>query len=351
MGGATLIISDRTIGDMILAPGLLRTLKYREPDTPIDVVATDYNASIALLFPEVRKVLVRLGRAAGGFKINRHLLTCLKHVSLGMLSFPRLLYQIKRGNYSKAYILCFNLKYAWGPHFAGGPERIGHLSTKNSHVLLTKPCAGPKQPQHKSRFIAMFGHSEGCNFDATPPPYSSIAVGTPARLPNNLLKLAEASKLIAFCPGGMRDEKKWAASSFGKVAASLLERDFQIIILGASDHQAMAQDIVRNSPTGSILDLTGNFNLLETIKVLSRCHALVSNDTGLMHAAVALGIITLGIFIVTNLFEWHPLGRAAQYISTYVDGCETSSIKPQPPSPEQVIAKLEEMFQVAPVSS
>ena len=148
----------------------------------------------------------------------------------------------------------------------------------------------------------------------------------------------------------MRDDKKWPAASFGKVAASLLARDFKIIILGTSEDQAMAQDIVRYSPTGSIHDLTGRFNLLETIKVLSRCHALVSNDTGLMHAAATLGIITLGIFIVTNPVEWHPLGHAAQYISTYVDGCETGAVKPQPPSPEQVIAKLEEMLQAAKVS-
>lgn len=109
----------------------------------------------------------------------------------------------------------------------------------------------------------------------------------------------------------------------------------------------MAQDIVEHSPTGSIYDLTGRFNLIETIKVLSRCHALVSNDTGLMHAAATLGIITLGIFMVTNPIEWHPLGAAANYISTYVDGCDTGAVERRPPTPEQVIAKLEEMFQAA----
>ena len=169
MGGATLIIGDQAVGDMILAHGLLQTLKKREPDTPIDVVATERNASIAMLFPEVRKVLIRPGKTAGAFKIDSRLLTYLKRVPLRAFNFPRLLYQIKRGNYSKAYILRVNPKDAWGPYFAGIPERIGYLCLRNSHVLLTKSYAGEGKLQHKSRSIAMFGHPEGCSYDAPPP--------------------------------------------------------------------------------------------------------------------------------------------------------------------------------------
>ncbi len=343
MGDATLIVGDLGIGDIILSHGLLQMLKEREPDNPIDFVTTERNATIPLLFPEVRKVLVRPGRAAGGFKIDRHLLAYLKRMPLRAFAFPGLLRQIKRGNYSKAYILRFNPKDAWGPYFAGIPERIGYLRTQNSQVLLTKPYAEPEQPQHKSRSIAMLGYPEGASFEV-PAPSFSIPVDAPAPLSSNLLELAEASKLIAFCPGGTRDDKKWPASSFGKLAAWLLKQDFQMIILGADEDQAMARHIVEHSPTGSVHDLTGRFTLMQTITVLSRCHALVSNDTGLMHAAAALGVITLGIFMATNPVEWHPLGPTAHYISTYLDGCETGAMKPQPPSPDQVIVKLEELL-------
>ena len=340
MGGATLVVGDLGIGDIIVSHGLLQTLKEREPDYPIDFVTTERNSSIPLLFPEVRKVLVRPGRAAGGFKIDGNLLAYLKRVPLRAFAFPRLLRQIKRGNYSKAYILRFNPKDAWGPYFAGIPERIGYLRTKNSHVLLTKSYAEPEQPQHKSRSIAMLGYPEGASFEV-PAPSISIPVDAQVPLPSGLLELAKHGKLIAFGPGGTRDDKKWPASSFGRVAAWLLEQDFQMIILGASEDQAMAQHIVEHSPTGSVHDLTGRFDLIEVIKVLSRCHALVSNDTGLMHAAAALGIITLGIFQATNPIEWRPLGPTAHYISTYLDGCETGKVKLEPPSADQVIAKLE----------
>ena len=169
MGGATLIVGDVGIGDMILAHGFFQVLKKQEPDNPIDVIATERNAPIPMLFPEVRKVLIRPEKTAGGLKFNRHLLTYLKREVLGAFALPRLLYQIKRGKYSKAYTLRYSPKDAWMPHFTGIPERIGHLSTKNSHVLLTKSYAGLEGIQHKSRSIAMFGHPEGCNLDATPP--------------------------------------------------------------------------------------------------------------------------------------------------------------------------------------
>ena len=338
-----MIVGDLGIGDIILSHGLLQTLKGREPDRPIDFVTTERNAFIPLLFPEVRKVLVRPGRVAGGFKIDRHLLTYLKRIPLRAFAFPGLLRQIRRGNYSKAYILRFNPKDAWGPYLAGVPERIGYLRTQNSQVLLTKSYAEPEQPQHKSRSIAMLGYPEGAKFEV-PTPSFSIPIDASVPLPNDLLKLAEVGKLIAFCPGGTRDDKKWPASSFGRLAVHLLERDFQMIILGASEDQAMAQHIIEHSPVGSVHDLTGRLDLMESIKVLSRCHALVSNDTGLMHAAAALGIITLGIFMATNPVEWRPLGPTAHYISTYVDGCETGKVRLKPPLADHVIAKLAELL-------
>ena len=171
MNGATLVVGELGIGDMVIAHCLVQTLKEREPDRPIDLIATERNASISLLFPEVRKVLVRPERSSGGYKIDGRVLTYLKRMPLRALSFPRIIRQIKRGNYSKAYILRFNHKDAWGPYFAGVPERIGRLSTKISHMLQTKSYVEPTQPQHASRTIAMLGHPEGCSFAAPPPPH------------------------------------------------------------------------------------------------------------------------------------------------------------------------------------
>ena len=86
---------------------------------------------------------------------------------------------------------------------------------------------------------------------------------------------------------------------------------------------------------------------MKTLAILSRCQALVSNDTGLMHAAAALGIITLGIFMATDPVIWHPLGPAAHYISSYADSYEankSTAAAPPPPPVDQVIAKLEELL-------
>lgn len=337
MDGATLIVGELGIGDMVMSHCLVQTLKEREPDIPIDVIATERNAPIPLLFPEVRKVLVRPERASAGYTIDGRMLTYLKRMPLRAFFFPRIIRQIKRGNYSKAYILRFNHKDAWGPYFAGVPERIGRLSTKISDMLQTESYVEPVPRQHASRSMAMLGHPEGSSFEA-PPPSFSVPTDVPVPLPNDLLELAESGRLIAFCPGGTREDKKWPAVSFGKLTAPLLERDFQIIILGAPADQTMAQQIVELSPAGSVHDLTGRFELMETLSILSRCHALVSNDTGLMHAAAALGIITLGVFMSTDPAIWRPLGPAAHYVSTYVDDREAAR---QHPSTDQVIATLE----------
>ena len=70
-------------------------------------------------------MFVKPGTTTAAFKIDMCLLTYLKRLLFRVLAFLRLLRQIKRGNYSKAYVLHFNLKDALVPYVAGVPERIG----------------------------------------------------------------------------------------------------------------------------------------------------------------------------------------------------------------------------------
>lgn len=334
MSNACLIIGDRGIGDMVLVHSLIQTLKAQEPGNPIDLVATEHNKDVAYLLPEVREVLVRPSKAASKHPMIR-LETLPQHIRV----FSNLFRKIKAQGYSKAYILRANKKDMLVPYLARIPQRIGHLSNRYSKVLLTDTYADT-EPQHQSRSLAMLGHPPYASFDV-PMPALSIPENAVSMLPRNLQEMAETQALVAICPGGSLIDKKWPASSYGKLGDWLMQKRFQVIILGGSEDQAMAKQIINHLSSGKIYDLTGRLSLMENLTLLSRCRALISNDTGLMQAGAALGITVLGILICSDPVKWRPIGPKANYISAIADKGTTSE---NPPSVGQAITKLESLL-------
>jgi heptosyltransferase-2 len=57
-----------------------------------------------------------------------------------------------------------------------------------------------------------------------------------------------------------------------------------------------------------LIDIAGKTNLKEAIALIARCRLFVSNDSGLMHVAGALGIPTIAIFGSTNPVTTSPAG-------------------------------------------
>ena len=62
----------------------------------------------------------------------------------------------------------------------------------------------------------------------------------------------------------------------------------QFVILGGRSDAVLAEAITPAAP-GAVLDLTGRTSLPQMVEVLRRCHAVVTNDTGPMHVAAAVG--------------------------------------------------------------
>ena len=88
-------------------------------------------------------------------------------------------------------------------------------------------------------------------------------------------------------------------------------------MLGGPDEGPLAAEIVRAAP-GSAHDLTSN-DLRNAILALKLAAAAVSNDSGLVHVAAAIGTPTLGIFGPTSPWHWAPLNPLAAVIETATD--------------------------------
>lgn len=120
----------------------------------------------------------------------------------------------------------------------------------------------------------------------------------------------EGARWIALLPGARWWNKRWPAEHFAaavsEIAASFPETRFAI--LGGDSDREMGATIARAVPD-RVLDLTGRTTLTEMIEWTRLCDVMVTNDTGPMHVAAALGKPVVGIFGPTDPRRTGPYGQ------------------------------------------
>ena len=125
----------------------------------------------------------------------------------------------------------------------------------------------------------------------------------------NRYALQGKTPIVAICPDSKFPVNRWRISHFAQVASILNEKfGAAIIILGGPGQKKSGEDISIKAGN-SIVNLIGKTNYMEAAEIISRCNLLVSNDTGLVHAAAAVGTSVVGIYSSRNFpGAWHPWG-------------------------------------------
>jgi ADP-heptose:LPS heptosyltransferase len=113
-------------------------------------------------------------------------------------------------------------------------------------------------------------------------------------------------RLVVLHPGASDPRRRWPAERYAAVADELAGRGALIAISGTGTEAALAQAIIGHMRHGA-LDLTGGLSLPALCGLLERAVMVISNDTGPLHLALALGTPAVGVFWLTNLMESCPL--------------------------------------------
>jgi lipopolysaccharide heptosyltransferase II len=114
---------------------------------------------------------------------------------------------------------------------------------------------------------------------------------------------------IILQPGARWMNKRWPVENFAELTRQLAAShpDFRFAVLGGADDRELGQVIARANP-GRCLDLTGKISLLEMVEWIRIGALMVSNDTGPMHVAAALGKPLVAIFGPTEPCRTGPYG-------------------------------------------
>lgn len=125
------------------------------------------------------------------------------------------------------------------------------------------------------------------------------------------LGLGRHRPVLGLCPGAeYGDAKKWPEEHYAALAAWAIERGMQVWIFGSDKDTGTAARIgsaIQGSLAEWCADLTGRTRLEDAVDLLSLCELVVSNDSGLMHVAAAVGCATAVVYGSTSPAFTPPL--------------------------------------------
>lgn len=123
---------------------------------------------------------------------------------------------------------------------------------------------------------------------------------------NELLNLPD--KYVVIHPGASEEKRRWPAERFAKLADEIAQMGYQVVITGTSVEKQNIDVMTSNLKSKPIVALD-KLSLGGMLGLLSKANLVVSNDTGPMHLATAVGAPTVGIMWAGNMVNWAYLGR------------------------------------------
>ncbi|MEV2236651.1 glycosyltransferase family 9 protein [Micromonospora sp. NPDC049891] len=113
---------------------------------------------------------------------------------------------------------------------------------------------------------------------------------------------------VALHPGATDTRRRWPADRFGQVARTLHTDGYEVLVTGTPAEQDVVDQVVAAAGV-PVRPQVGTLGLGGLAGCYAGCELVVSNDTGPLHLAAAVGTPTVGIFWVGNLITTAPVLR------------------------------------------
>ena len=304
-GENILVVGPSWVGDMVMSQVLYIHLQKARPGVAIDVLAPPWSEPLLQRMPEVRKAL---SMPVG-------------HGELGLGRRWRLGRQLRSRRYDQALLLPNSLKSALVPFFAGIPRRTGWRGEQRYGLLNDlRELDEQALPLMAQRFVAL-GQASGEAIPTTLPVPRLVVDEGQARRVLERFGLAADRPLLALCPGAeFGSAKRWPAAHYAELAGRYLENGWQVALLGSSNDQPVTREVQALCESAHVcVDLAGRTELAEAVDLLSLATAVVSNDSGLMHIAAALGRRLVVVYGATSPGFTPPLNDNAAIVVSDID--------------------------------
>jgi heptosyltransferase-2 len=213
---------------------------------------------------------------------------------------------------------------AWG---ARVPRRIGYSRDGRSFLLTDAIAVPPKGdlPPHESFYYLELLRRSGI-IDHLPPDEPIRLEGVAAARATGF-ELFSAQGLtdavVGISPGAAYGTaKRWLPERFAAAALQLANQlNASVAVFGSHDEGPLCQSVMDEVAAAGVKakNLAGSTTLREFISMAAACRVYLTNDSGAMHIASALGVPTVAIFGATDHVATGPHGPLARVVRQPVD--------------------------------
>jgi lipopolysaccharide heptosyltransferase I len=358
-----LLIKPSALGDVIHTVPVLVKLRQRYPQAQIDWMLHPAIADWVGHHPAINRVIYFDRKA-------------LAEPRTAPKALWRLLRQLRGGQYDLVIDLHGQLRSAFFTLSTGAPVRIGfdrprkeiHNSPRNlpvgayrhgwsgarenSWIAYSHHIPIPTLEVHAVQRYLWLGQMLG--FEASSPDFH-------VPIPPNAIKRVEDllaangishQRILVMSPGTVWETKRWSSEGFAAVGRHFIDQGWSVVLAGSSGDRAVCQHVASLCP--GAINLCGQTKVSELAALISRADLCVSNDSGPMHMAVALGRPVVSIFGPTDELWVGPFGRkdavvrrslpcAPCYLRT-LQKCPNNHVCMREISADQVIARAEQIL-------
>jgi len=283
------------VGDTVLSYPTVQQLKTLFPKSHLAVLIPSYLVDLWKTFPYVDEIIPFQKKGGIG--------SLWEDLNLSQ--------SLKERNFDLAVILPRSFRSALHIYLARIPIRIGYRDEGRSLFLThgirrTKEMLRVHRVYYYQKLLEPLGKIED-------PPSPQIFLREEDRKwADQVLKdleIPEGKPLIGMNPGATYGLAKcWYPDRFGEVGKRLSEKwQTRVLLFGKEEERPIVYEILKHMGTKGI-DLTGKTGLLQLAALMERCTLLVTNDTGTMHVATAVGTPVVAIFGSTPPLTTGPWG-------------------------------------------
>jgi heptosyltransferase-2 len=279
------------IGDAVVSTAFVAACAREHPGASITVLA---HPRVAVLFendPDIRNII----------KLSPE------------VSIWQTAKELKKEKFDIAYILPISFSSALMTFLAGIPKRIGY-SAEGRGFLLTERLRYD-QKDFRSRhiildFMKLLGREEAVNAPGIFLSPEEMKWAGEFLASNKL----QTGNITGFGPGAtFGPAKRWPKENWGELGKRITDNGYQILVFGSSDESALCQEIAQGIGEKA-LNLAGTATLRQSAALLSLCSSFITNDTGVMHLAAAVGTRVTAVFGSTNPVWTKPWGEKHRVI-------------------------------------
>jgi len=296
-----LVRATNWVGDLVMSTPALAAIRKNFPEARISV----------LVRPPLHELL------EGNPAVDEVIVYDKKGAYSGPAGLARIARELRKKKFDRAILLQNAFEAALIAFLAKIPVRMGY-NTDGRGLLLNKgvKVAEETRKKHQVYYYLDMLTSHGFKADKAQTRLyvkkEELAAAWKLLEANGCVK---GDMLVGINPGAQYGiAKRWHPERFGSVADRLArEYGAKTLIFGGPGETAVAGAVEASMKTRAV-NLAGKTSMRELMSLIKLCRIFITNDTGPMHVAAALGVPTLAIFGSTDHIATGPFGPANKVV-------------------------------------